>query len=398
MDSKQITEIKRRKICVITTTRADYGLLCWLMKEISDDPDLELAVIATGMHLSPEFGLTVREIEADGFHVDKKIEMLLSSDSECAIIKSMGVAMISLADAIKDVGPDIMVLLGDRFEIVPVALASVVFRIPVVHIHGGETSQGAIDEAFRHAVTKMASIHFPATEIYRNRILQMGESPDLTFNFGAPGLDSIYRLPLPGRNELEESLQFKLDGTVALVTFHPVTTESGTALAQVNNLLMAIKEAGIRVIFTKANADAEGSIINQRIAEFCRNSPDMFKLFDSLGQTRYLSCMKNLDLMLGNSSSGLIEAPSFRMPVVNIGDRQKGRMRAANVINVGNSVEEIKQGISRAISPAFRKSLEGMENPHDRFRDGKTSWRIKEQLKTIELSKSLLKKEFRDLA
>jgi UDP-hydrolysing UDP-N-acetyl-D-glucosamine 2-epimerase len=393
-----LSGMKHRKICVITTTRADYGLLFWLMKEISDDPDLELAVIATGMHLSPEFGLTVRAIEADGFLVDKKIEMLLSSDSECAVVKSMGVAMISLADAIKDVGPDIMVLLGDRFEIVPVALASVVFRIPLAHIHGGETSQGAIDEAFRHAVTKMASIHFPATEIYRNRILQMGESPDLTFNFGAPGLDSIYSLSLLDRIELEESLKFNLDGTVALVTFHPVTTESGTALVQVNNLLRAIEDAGIKAIFSKANADADGSIVNRRLAEFCRNTPDNFKLFDSLGQLRYLSCMKNLDLMLGNSSSGLIEAPSFQMPVVNIGERQKGRMRAANVIDVGNSTAQISGGIAMALSKDFRKSIENMENPYDRFRDGQTSRRIKEILKTVELSEKLIKKEFRDLA
>jgi UDP-hydrolysing UDP-N-acetyl-D-glucosamine 2-epimerase len=221
--------VKNRKICVVTTTRADYGLLYWLMKEIDEDPELELSLIATGMHLSSEFGMTVREIEKDGFHIDRRIEMLLSSNSESGIVKSMGVAMISFADALKEIGPDIVVLLGDRFEIVPVALASVVFKIPVAHIHGGETSQGAIDEAFRHAVTKMASIHFPATETYRNRILQMGERPDLTFNLGAPGLDSIYRLPLFDKSELQESLQFRLDGTVALVTFHPVTTESGTA-------------------------------------------------------------------------------------------------------------------------------------------------------------------------
>jgi UDP-N-acetylglucosamine 2-epimerase (non-hydrolysing)/GDP/UDP-N,N'-diacetylbacillosamine 2-epimerase (hydrolysing) len=323
--------------------------------------------------------------------------MLLSSNSESGIVKSMGVAMISLADALKEIGPDIVVLLGDRFEIVPVALASVVFKIPVAHIHGGETSQGAIDEAFRHAVTKMASIHFPATEIYRSRILQMGEPPDLAFNFGAPGLDSIYRLPLFEKRELAESLQFSLEGTVALVTFHPVTTESGTALVQTENLLKAIEDAGIRAIFTKANADVDGSIINRRLAEFCQNGPDNFKLFDSLGQTRYLSCMKNLDLMLGNSSSGLIEAPSFRLPVVNIGDRQKGRMRAANVIDVGNSITEIRGGIVRAISMDFRKSIENMVNPNDLFRDGKTSWRIKEQLKIIEISERLFKKEFRDI-
>lgn len=389
--------VKKRKICVVTTTRADYGLLYWLMKEIDGDPELELSVIATGMHLSYEFGMTVNTIENDGFRVDRRVEMLLSSDSARAIVKSMGVEMISLADALSGIEPDIVVLLGDRFEIVPVALAAVVLRIPVAHIHGGETSQGAIDEAFRHAVTKMANVHFPTTEIYRNRILQMGEAPELTFNFGAPGLDSIYRLPLLSRSELEESLQFSLEGSVALVTYHPVTTESGTAQLQVDNLLRAIEEAGIRAIFTKANADAEGSIINGRLASFCRDNTGRFRLFDSLGQTRYLSCMKNLDLMLGNSSSGLIEAPSFGMPVVNIGERQRGRMRAANVIDVGNSIEEISGGIACALSEDFRKSVENMENPYDRFRDGKASWRMKEQLKSIQLSDRLFRKEFRDI-
>ena len=389
--------MKYRKICVVTTTRADYGLLYWLIKEIEEDPELELSLIATGMHLSSEFGMTVKEIEKDGFHIDRRIEMLLSSNSERGIVKSMGVAMISFADALKEIAPDIIVVLGDRFEIVPVAMASVVFRIPVAHIHGGETSQGAIDEAFRHSVTKMASIHFPATETYRNRIIQMGESPDLTFNLGAPGIDSIYMLPLLDKLELAESLQFSLQGTVAMVTFHPVTTESGTALVQVENMLQAIEDAGIRAIFTKANADADGSIINGRLAEFCQNRPDNFKLFDNLGQTRYLSCMKNLDLMLGNSSSGIIEAPSFRLPVVNIGDRQKGRMRAPNVIDVGNSVAEIRGGIATALSNDFRKSIKDIENPYDRFRDGQTSHRIMEVLKTVELSESLIKKKFRDL-
>ena len=392
-----LSRVKNRKICVVTTARADYGLLYWLMKEIDEDPELELSLIATGMHLSSEFGLTVNEIANDGFHIDMRIEMLLSSNSEIGIVKSMGVAMISLADALQQIAPDIVVILGDRFEIVPVALAAVVFKIPVAHIHGGETSQGAIDEAFRHAVTKMASIHFPANDTYRNRILQMGEPPELTFNFGAPGLDSIYRLSMFNKKELEESLQFRLDGTVALVTFHPVTIEFGTALVQVNNLLKAIEETDIRAVFTKANADADGSIINGRLAEFCQNDPENFKLFDSLGQKRYLSCMKNLDLMLGNSSSGLIEAPSFRLPVVNIGDRQKGRMRAANVIDVGNSIAEIKGGIGRAISMDFRKSIETMVNPNDVFQDGKTSRRIKEQLKIVEISEKMLKKEFRDI-
>ncbi|KAB0668529.1 UDP-N-acetylglucosamine 2-epimerase (hydrolyzing) [Oryzomonas sagensis] len=390
--------VKKRKICVVTTSRADYGLLCWLMKEIEDDPDLSLSVIATGMHLAAAFGMTADVIEKDGFRIDKRIEMLLSSDSESGIVKSMGVAMISFADALKEIGPDIVVLLGDRFEIVPIALAAVVFRIPLAHIHGGETSQGAIDEVFRHSLTKMASIHFPATETYRTRILQMGENPDVTFNFGAPGLDALYRLPLLNRNELETALRFKLEGIVAIVTYHPVTTEQGTAREQIDNLLAAIEASGIKAVFTKANADTGGSVINARVEEFCRANPHRFKLFDSLGQLKYLSCLKNLDLMLGNSSSGLIEAPSFGLPVVNIGERQRGRMRAANVIDADTSTESIGEGIGRALSHDFRAGLETMGNPYDRFRDGKTSLRIKEKLKTIELSEDLIRKEFRDLA
>jgi UDP-N-acetylglucosamine 2-epimerase (non-hydrolysing)/GDP/UDP-N,N'-diacetylbacillosamine 2-epimerase (hydrolysing) len=305
--------------------------------------------------------------------------------------------MISLADALQEILPDLVVILGDRFEIVPVALAAVIFRMPVAHIHGGEISQGAIDETFRHAVTKMASIHFAATEPYRQRILQMGESPALTFNVGAPGLDALYRLPLLGRAELETALDFSLDGAVALVTYHPVTIEPGSASQQIANVLTAIEASGIRAVFTKANADLEGGVINRRLADFCHSSPERFRLFDNLGQVRYLSCMKTLDLMLGNSSSGLIEAPSFRLPVVNVGIRQKGRTRAANVIDVENSVEKIMEGIAQALSPAFKRSLEGMQNPYDRFLDGMTSRRIKDTLKAIPLSDFLMGKEFRDL-
>jgi UDP-N-acetylglucosamine 2-epimerase (non-hydrolysing)/GDP/UDP-N,N'-diacetylbacillosamine 2-epimerase (hydrolysing) len=242
----------------------------------------------------------------------------------------------------------------------------------------------------------MASIHFPATEIYRKRILQMGENPDYTFNFGAPGLDNIYRLTLLDRRELETVLHFDLEGTVAVVTYHPVTTEQGTAPVQIDNLLAALDASGIRAIFTKANADADGSMINKRVGDFCRAIPGRFKLFDNLGQRNYLSCLKNLDLMLGNSSSGLIEAPSFELPVVNIGERQKGRIRSRNVIDVGNSVKEIMDGIENSLTTTFRKELQGMENPYDKFRDGKSSQRIKDKLKTVEISERLIKKEFRD--
>lgn len=367
------------------------------MKEIDEDPELELSVVATGSHLSPQFGMTVNEIERDGFRIDRRIEMLLSSNNEAVIVKSSGVELISLADALQEIMPDLVAILGDRFEVVPVAFAAVIFKIPVVHIHGGEISQGAIDEMFRHAVSKMASIHFAATEPYRQRILQMGENPVFTFNFGAPGLDALYKLPLLDRSELEAALNFSLAGTVGLVTYHPVTIEPGSTSQQIDNVLAAIEASDIRAIFTKANADLGGGMINERLADFCRSTPERFRLFDNLGQVRYLSCMKELDLMLGNSSSGLIEAPSFKLPVVNIGIRQKGRTKAANVIDVDNRVEKIMEGIAKALSPEFKRSLEGMQNPYDRFLDGMTSRRIKDTLKTIPLRGFLMGKEFRDL-
>jgi len=382
---------------VVSTTRADYGILQWLMHEIRNDSELELRLVATGMHLSPEFGMTVRAIEEDGFHVDRRIEMLVSSDSAAGIVKSMGLELVSLADALGEIRPDLVLVLGDRFEVVPVALASVVHGIPVAHIHGGEASQGSIDDSFRHAITKLASVHFPATEAYRERILQMGEDPACTFNLGAPGLDAVYKLPLLDRHALAAALQFSLEGTVAIVTYHPVTTEPGSAQGHIDNLLHAIEASGIRAVFTKANADLEGGVINRRLAAFCGAHPGRFRLFDNLGQVRYLSCLKSFDLMIGNSSSGIIEAPSFTLPAVNVGSRQKGRVRAPNLIDVGNGMHEITDGIAKAVAPGFRQSLDGMENPYDRFRDGMASRRIKETLKRLPPSALRVAKEFRDV-
>lgn len=390
-------DLEPRKISIVTTTRADYGLLNYLMREVLLDDALELSVLVSGTHLSPAFGMTVEAIEADGFPVSKRLEILLSADTDTAVLKSMGLGLINVSHALQELEPDILVVLGDRFEIIPFALSAFVLGIPLAHIHGGETSQGALDEGFRHAVTKLASIHFPAAEAYRRRIVQMGEDPDCVFNFGAPGLDAIYHLKLLTRKELEEELGFDLDSPVAIVTYHPVTTERGTAMAHLESLLTALNESQIRVVFTKANADTGGGLINERLAAFCRNNPDRFKLFDSLGQLKYLSCLKHLDVMIGNSSSGLLEAPSFNLPVVNIGERQKGRIRGFNVIDVGNTVDDIEKGIARALSPDFQKEMLELENPYDRYRDGKTSYRIKETLKAIELSRQLLKKSFRDL-
>ncbi|MGE5499432.1 MAG: UDP-N-acetylglucosamine 2-epimerase, partial [Syntrophothermus sp.] len=280
--------LKRRKICVVTTSRADYGLLYWLMKEIQNDEKLELQIIVSGMHLSPEFGLTYKLIEKDGFYINKKIHMLLSSDEDKAAIKAIGAGCFGYSDALEDLNPEILVLLGDRFELLSAAVSALLLKIPIAHIHGGETSQGAVDEAIRHSITKMSFMHFPATEEYRWRILQMGENPGNVFCFGAPGLDHIYKTNLLGRKELSEFLNFDLSGKVALATYHPVTLENNTAAEQIANILAVLEQTDLKVIFTKSNADSAGRLINQMIQEFCLANPSKYKFFDNLGQVGYL--------------------------------------------------------------------------------------------------------------
>jgi UDP-hydrolysing UDP-N-acetyl-D-glucosamine 2-epimerase len=391
------SEVAPRRICIVTTSRADYGLLTGLMRAVRDDDELELQLVAAAMHLSPEFGLTFRDIERDGFRIDRKVEMLLSADSDVAATKSIGVGLLAFADTFDVLRPDIVVVLGDRFELLSAAVAALMARIPLAHIHGGETSQGAVDESVRHAITKMAVLHFTATEAYRDRILQMGEDPTHSFAFGAPGLDALNEVSYLTRPELESRLSFALTSPTALVTYHPVTLEKNAAEGQIDALLNALTRERVRAIFTKANADVQGRLINHRLAEFCREHPADYRLYDNLGQALYLSCLRHVDLMVGNSSSGLIEAPSFALPAVNIGDRQRGRIRAANVIDVGYSTDEIASGIRRALSPTWRDALKNMENPYAGHGGGKVSERIKERLKTVELGEPLLKKRFCDL-
>ncbi|WP_210725914.1 UDP-N-acetylglucosamine 2-epimerase [Modicisalibacter radicis] len=385
----------RRRVWVLTTTRADYGLLYWLLREIESDPDMELLLAVTGTHLSTEFGFTVEEIEKDGFAIHRRMEIMLASDSRSAVTKAMGLALLASGDALAEDRPDLVVLLGDRFEIVPVALAAVVQGIPVAHLHGGETSQGALDEYFRHAVTKLASLHFPATEVYRRRILQMGEQPDVTFNYGAPGLDHLHRSELLSRGELARALGRPLVRPTALVTYHPVTGEADDIAGSPVTALLEALEAfdELDIVFTKANADSQGRAINACLAEWCERHPHRARLHDSLGQRLYHSCLRHLDVMIGNSSSGLLEAPSFRLPVVNVGTRQQGRLAAANVITVDNRREGIRAGIEQALDATFRDSLSALKNPYDRFGDGSTSHRIKETLKTIPLG-HIMKKRF----
>lgn len=381
----------------MTTSRADYGLLRWLMQAIKEDPDLRLQVVATGMHLAPEFGLTFRSIETDGFRIDRTVEMLQTADGDTAVAKSVGVGLVAFSDVFEELRPDIVVLLGDRFELLSPAVAAFVARIPIAHIHGGETSQGAIDEGVRHAVTKLASLHFAATETYRRRIIQMGEDPDRVFAFGAPGLDALRHLTLLTRAELETHLGFSLDTPSAIVTYHPVTLEPGRAGRRIDALLSALLGENVRAVFTKANADEEGRLINARVAAFCRLHPADYRLFDNLGQMAYLSCLRHADLMVGNSSSGLIETPAFELPTVNIGDRQLGRIRAANVIDVGYDAADIAAGIRKALSPEWKAGLKDMVNPYAARDDESVSARIKQQLKDAELGETLLKQRFHDL-
>ena len=383
----------KRKICVITGSRAEYGHLYWIIKGIYDAPELELQLIVTGMHLSPEFGLTVREIEKDGFPIAERVEMLLSSDTETAIATSMGIGMIGFAKAYEHLMPDIIVVLGDRFEIHAAVSAALPFRIPVAHIHGGESTEGAIDELMRHAITKMSHIHFASTEKYKEKIIQMGELPENVFCFGAPGLDHIYKLKLMDKKELFGTLGIPYGRKIGIVTYHPVTLEKNTSETHISELLEAIQKfPDIFWVFTMPNADTRGRIIGRKIEDFLNKNPDRGNLFASLGQFRYLSLMKHASVMVGNSSSGIIEAPSFKLPVVNISDRQSGRVRGQNVIDVAECKEDnIIGAIKKALSSEFRESLKTMKNPYGK---GNASRNIVKKLKTIQIDETLIKKKF----
>lgn len=384
-----------RKICVITGSRAEYGLLYWLLKEIQADTELELQLIATGMHLSPEFGLTWQQIAADGFNIDRKVEMLLSSDTPVGISKAMGLGLIGFADALAELNPDIAVILGDRFEIFAAAQAAMNLRIPLAHIHGGELTEGAVDDAIRHALTKLSHLHFTANEIYRQRVIQLGEQPERVFNVGAPGLDNIYNLPLLSRSELEQAIGFRLGRRNLLVTYHPVTLENASAAEQFNELLHALDGfQDAHVIFTHSNADADGRIIGQLIDEYRKRQPERIAAFVSLGSLRYLSLMSQVDAVVGNSSSGLLEAPCFKIPSINIGDRQRGRLCASSVLHCSPTSSAIRRTLETALSKEFADSLSTSTNPYG---EGGASLKIKQCLKQFPLQ-AILKKTFYDLS
>lgn len=356
---------ERRKICVVTGTRAEYGLLSRLMKAIREDLSLELQVIATNMHLSPEFGLTYREIEQDGFTIDKKVEMLLSADTATSVVKSLGLGIIGFADAYEDLKPDLLVVLGDRYEMLGAVSSALFFQIPVAHISGGDVTEGAYDDAIRHSITKMSHLHFTSTETYRKRVIQLGEQPSTVFNVGATGLDNIRHMHLLDRKALEESIRFPLGEKSMLITYHPVTLENRTAKEQFETLLRAVDETGYRLIFTKPNSDSDGRVIIALIDEYVREHPEKSVAFTSLGYLRYLSALRYVDVVVGNSSSGILEVPSFGIPTVNIGDRQKGRLRAESVIDCANDESSIRSALQKAASPEFREQARSVVNPYE---------------------------------
>ena len=382
-----------RKICVITGTRAEYGLLRWVMQGIKDDADLNLQVIATGMHLSPEFGLTYKAIEADGFEIDRKVEILTSSDTPVGIAKSMGLGMIGFADALNELNPDLIVVLGDRFEIFSAVSAALVARIPVAHLHGGESTEGLIDEAIRHSITKMSHLHFVAAGEYKQRVIQLGEQPERVFLVGGLGIDNIKRLKLLERNTLEVDLGFKFDKRNLLITFHPVTLEKASAVKQMQELLSALaKLEDTQLIFTMPNADTDGRSLIKMVEQFSSQYPNAHA-FTSLGQLRYLSCLAQVDGVVGNSSSGLAEVPSFKKGTINIGDRQRGRLQATSVINCEATQQDISDAIYTLYSPNFQMDLSQVCNPYG---EGGASEEIVKIIKSVTLD-CLIKKHFYDV-
>lgn len=384
-----------RKVCVVTGTRAEFGLLRWLMGEIQSHPQLELQVIATGMHLSPEFGSTYREIEEAGFEIYARVEMLLSSDTNTAVTKSMGLGVIGFADAYERLAPDIVVVLGDRFEIFAATSAAMIAGVPVAHLHGGETTEGAFDEAIRHSITKMSHLHFVGAAEYRQRVIQLGEHPDRVFNFGGMGIDAIKRIKLLSREELERSLELSFGEKNLLVTFHPVTLEgSASSAAQMGELLAALEGLdNTTLIFTMPNADTGGRELSTMVREFAKGHPNA-KVYTSLGQLRYFSCLAQIDGVVGNSSSGLAEAPSFKIGTVNIGDRQKGRLKANSVIDCEPNRCAIQDALDTLYSTEFQASLAAVSNPYG---DGGASEAIVKVLAEYPLE-NICKKQFYNLS
>lgn len=382
-----------RKIGVVTVARSDYSIYLPVLRKIQADPDLELHLLVAGMHLSPEFGLTAKVMEADGFQIAERVEMLLSSDTPDGIAKSMGLGVIGFAQSFARFRPDVLLVLGDRFEMHAAALAALPFKIPVAHIHGGEITEGAVDDALRHSMTKLSHLHFVSTQEYARRVIQMGEETWRVVVSGSPALDNLHTLTLLPREELAGRFGLRLDRAPLLVTFHPVTLECEQTEGQVSELLDALRVVELPVVFTMPNADTNGRVIARMIEEFVKRQPDAW-IVPNFGPEGYFSMMAVSAAMVGNSSSGIVEAASFGLPVVNIGTRQQGRARGENVIDVGYERDEIIRGIRWAISPEFRARLQGLTNPYG---DGHAAEVIVRRVKEVVLDNRLLVKHFLDL-
>ena len=384
-----------RRIAVFTGTRAEYGLLYWVIKGLNESLHAELQLFVGGMHLSPEFGKTICQIEADGIPVTAKLEFLLSSDTPVGIAKSMGLALISAADAFERTKPDLLMVLGDRFESLAICQAAMVAQIPIAHIHGGETTEGLIDEAVRHSITKMSHLHFTATEEYRQRVIQLGEQPSKVFNVGAPGIDNIKMLKLLSKDELSKSIGFDLNAApYMVVTYHPVTLSKDGAVEDLKQLLVALHEyPNHKFVISYPNADTHGRALIKLLDDFQRDMHDRVFLVQSLGQIRYLSALKFCDLVVGNSSSGLIEVPTFGVPTVNIGNRQKGRLAGETVVSCSGDRGSILRAIDEALSKKFKKKCQNAKNPYG---EGDSSSKILRTILTEELD-GLVFKSFFDM-
>jgi UDP-hydrolysing UDP-N-acetyl-D-glucosamine 2-epimerase len=382
-----------RTIGVVTTARSDYGMLLPVLRAIQTDPELRLQLLVSGTHLSPAFDMTVRLIEDDGFEIAERVEMLLSSDSPEGITKSVGLGIIGFAQVFSRTRPDILVVLGDRFEMYTAAVAALPFKIPVAHIHGGDVTQGAIDDALRHSMTKLSHLHFVATETYARRVAQLGEEPWRITVCGETSLDNLRTIQFLTKEELKAQYGIPIDPPPLLVTYHPVTLEYEQTEWQINELLAALDKFSLPIVFTMPNADMGNNIIRQKIAEYKQSRSNVWCL-ENMGTQGYFSLLHVAAAMIGNSSSGIVEAPSLKLPVVNIGSRQEGRIRAANVIDVGYTRKEIINGIEKAISEEFRNTLQGLVSP---FGDGQAADRIVEGLRSVQINSLLLKKQFIDL-
>jgi len=385
----------KKTICIVTGTRADYGLLRPIIKQFIATNSFVLKIVATGMHLSEDFGLTYKEIEEDGISIDAKIDVLQDDDSNKAMSKAIGIGVIGFAEYFEQTQPEMVVVLGDRFEIFAAVTAAAVACIPIAHLYGGEITEGAVDEFFRHSISKMSYLHFTSTEQYRQRVINMGEAPERVFNVGAIGVENILSMPLMTKDELVRSIGFDLNSPYALVTFHPVTLEKDTATKQIESLLSALDETnGLNYIFTKANADANGRSINRKIDAYCEEKGNTIA-YTSMGVLRYLSAMKYCEMVIGNSSSGIMETPSFKKPTINIGDRQKGRICAKSVISCEPEERSIINSIDKARSQQFLREIANQISPYG---DGKTSEKIVTVIKDfLDKDKINLKKSFYDV-